>query len=156
MEIRNGYIRKYIHLVFKGEELGQFERVGWFSDEREALENSHGAIFERHWVEAENKKQIQNKILRLIMTREKILRGCEWSKLNLPQHCVDEIHYAHLLQFSHKAGVKKYTSANGKIVHPSDLASRGVSIATLLSEIDKCDILCANCHTYYTHEIERK
>ena len=123
-------IRKNLYLVFKGEELGQFERVGWFSDEREAL--------------------------RLIMTREKILKGCEWSRLGLPQFCVNEIYYAHLLQFSHNAGVEKYTSANGKIVHPSDLPSRGVSIATLLSELDKCSVLCANCHTYYTHEIERK
>lgn len=148
--------RKYIYLVFKGDNLGDFERVGWFSDEREALENSHGAIFEKHWVEAENKKQLHTKILRLIMTREKILKGCEWSKLGLPQFCVDEIHYAHLLQFSHNKGETKYTTAKGTIVHPSDLASRGVSIATLLNEIDKCSILCANCHTYYTHEIERK
>ena len=149
-------LRKYIYLVFKGEELGQFERVGWFSDEREALENSHEAIFERHWVEAENKKQLHAKVLRLIMTREKILKGCEWSRLGLPQFCVDEIHYAHLLQFSHNKGETKYTTAKGTIVHPSDLVSRGVSIATLLSEIDKCSVLCANCHTYYTHEIERK
>jgi hypothetical protein len=148
--------RKNLYLVFRGDNLGEFERVGWFSDEREALENSHGSIFEKHWIEAENKKSLHSKALRLIMTREKILRGCEWSKLGLPQYCADEIHYAHLLQFSHKAGVKKYTSANGKIVHPSDLPSRGVSIATLLNEIDMCDILCANCHTYYTHEIERK
>ena len=148
--------RKYMYLVFKGDNLGEFERVGWFSDEREALENSQGAIFERHWVEAETKKQIHTKVLRLIMTREKILKGCEWSKLGLPQFCVDEIHYAHLLQFSHNKGETKYTTAKGTIVHPSDLASRGVSIATLLSEIDKCSILCANCHTYYTHEIERK
>ena len=148
--------RKYIYLVFKGEELGQFERVGWFSDEREALENSHEAILEKHWVEAETKKQIHNKILRLIMTREKILKGCEWSRLGLPQFCVDEIHYAHLLQFSHNKGETKYTTAKGTIVHPSDLVSRGVSIATLLQEIDKCSVLCANCHTYYTHEIERK
>ena len=149
-------LRKYIYLVFKGEELGQFERVGWFSDEREALENSHEAIFERHWVEAENKKQLHAKVLRLIMTREKILKGCEWSRLGLPQFCVDEIYYAHLLQFSHNKGETKYTTAKGTIVHPSDLVSRGVSIATLLSEIDKCSVLCANCHTYYTHEIERK
>ena len=148
--------RKNLYLVFKGDNLGEFERVGWFSDEREALENSHNAILEKHWVEAENKKQIHSKALRLIMTREKILKGCEWSKLGLPQFCVDEIHYAHLLQFSHNKGETKYTTAKGKIVHPSDLASRGVSISTLLNEIDKCSILCANCHTYYTHEIERK
>jgi hypothetical protein len=149
-------LRKYIHLVFKGEELGQFERVGWFSDEREALENSHEAIFERHWVEAETKKQLHTKVLRLIMTREKILRGCEWSKLGLPQHCADEIYYAHLLQLSHNVGVQKYRTTKGNLVHPSDLVSRGVSVATLLNEIDKCSVLCANCHTYYTHEIERK
>ena len=148
--------RKNLYLVFKGDNLGEFERVGWFSDEREALENSHGAIFEKHWVEAENKKSLHSKSLRLIMTREKILKGCEWSKLGLPQFCVDEIHYAHLLQFSHNKGETKYTTAKGAIVHPSDLVSRGVSIATLLNEIDKCSVLCANCHTYYTHEIERK
>jgi hypothetical protein len=146
--------RKNLYLVFKGENTDQFERVGWFSDEREALENSHEAIFEAHDVVAENKKSLHNKALRLIMTREKTLRGCEWFKLGIKQSCANELFY-YQLQFSHKSGVQKYTSANGKIVHPSDLASRGVSIATLLNEIDKCDILCSNCHAIVTFQHER-
>jgi hypothetical protein len=146
--------RKNLYLVFKGENTDQFERVGWFTNEREALENSHGAIFEAHDIVAENKKSLHNRALRLIMTREKTLRGCEWFKLGIKQSCANELFY-YQLQFSHKQGVEKYTSANGKIVHPSDLASRGVSIATLLNEIDKCDILCSNCHAIVTFQHER-
>jgi hypothetical protein len=150
-----GYkMKTEICLVFKGEELGQFERVGWFTDRYEALENSHEAIFEAHEVYGENKKQLHARVLRLIMTREKTLRGCEWAKLGIKQSCANELFY-YQLQFSHKQGVTKYTSTNGKIVHPSDLASRGVSISTLLNEINKCDILCANCHAIVTFQNER-
>ena len=147
-------LKKSIYLVFNGENTNEFKRVNWFTDKYEALENSHEAIFEAHDVVAENKKALHARVLRLIMTREKILRGCEWEKLGVKQSCANELFY-YQLQFSHKQGVTKYTSANGKIVHPSDLASRGVSIATLLSEIDKCDILCSNCHAIVTFQHER-
>jgi hypothetical protein len=143
-----------LYLVFKGDNTDQFERVGWFTNKYEALENSHEAIFEAHEVYAETKKQLHTKVLRLIMTREKTLKGCEWSKLGIKQSCADELFY-YQLQFSHKQGVSKYTSRNGKIVHPSDLASRGVSISTLLNELDKCDILCSNCHAIVTFQHER-
>ena len=143
-----------LYLVFKGDNSDQFERVGWFTNKYEALENSHEAIFEAHEVTGETKKQLHAKVLRLIMTREKTLKGCEWSKLGIKQSCASELFY-YQLQFSHKQGVTKYTSTNGKIVHPSDLASRGVSISTLLKELDKCDILCANCHAIVTFQNER-
>jgi hypothetical protein len=143
-----------LYLVFKGDNTDQFERVGWFTNKYEALENSNEAIFEAHEVYAETKKQLHTKVLRLIMTREKTLKGCEWAKLGIKQSCANELFY-YQLQFSHKQGVTKYTSTNGKIVHPSDLASRGVSISTLLSELDKCDILCSNCHAIVTFQHER-
>jgi hypothetical protein len=147
-------LKQNLYLVFKGENFGEYERVGWFTNKYEALENSHGAIFEAHDVNAETKKQLHTKVLRLIMTREKTLKGCEWSKLGIKQSCADELFY-YQLQFSHKQGVTKYTSTNGKIVHPSDLASRGVSISTLLKELDLCDVLCANCHAIVTFQNER-
>ena len=150
-----GYkMKAELYLVFKGDNSDQFERVGWFTNKYEALENSHEAIFEAHEVYAETKKQLHAKVLRLIMTREKTLKGCEWSKLGIKQSCANELFY-YQLQFSHKQGVTKYTSTNGKIVHPSDLASRGVSITTLLNELDKCDILCSNCHAIVTFQHER-
>ena len=150
-----GYkMKTEIYLVFKGDNSDQFERVGWFTNKYEALENSHEAIFEAHEVTGETKKQLHAKVLRLIMTREKTLKGCEWRKLGIKQSCANELFY-YQLQFSHKQGVAKYTSTNGKIVHPSDLASRGVSITTLLNELDKCDILCSNCHAIVTFQHER-
>lgn len=144
-----------LYLVFKGDNVDQFERVGWFTNKYEALENSHGAIFETHEVYGETKKQLHAKVLRLIMTREKTLKGCEWAKLGIRQSCANGLFY-YQLQFSHRINVTKYTSTNGKIVHPSDLASRGVSINTLLNELDKCDILCSNCHAIVTFQHERQ
>jgi 5-methylcytosine-specific restriction endonuclease McrA len=32
----------------------------------------------------------------------------------------------------------------------SDMVRKGISIATLMAEIEKCEILCANCHRRHT------
>ena len=39
-----------------------------------------------------------------------------------------------------------HTDPNEKDFHISDMASSGYSWLTIMKEIDKCEILCANCH----------
>lgn len=47
-----------------------------------------------------------------------------------------------VLQFDHVRGTK--------VGDVTDLAKRGVSIAKLQEEVDKCEIVCANCHVRRT------
>jgi hypothetical protein len=61
------------------------------------------------------------------------------------------------LDFDHVNTITKYRNASGKIVHLADMIKGNrYSIATVLAEIAKCRVLCANCHRIYTHEIQRK
>lgn len=59
------------------------------------------------------------------------------------------------LQFAHIDASTKYRDRNGKIVEPSDMIKgrhrSRYSRATVLAEIEKCIILCANCHAEITH-----
>lgn len=45
------------------------------------------------------------------------------------------------LDFDHVRGVKEFTVSQGNR-----------SRATVLAEIEKCDVVCANCHRIRTHE----
>lgn len=54
------------------------------------------------------------------------------------------------LQFAHRDGVTKYRTQSGRVVHPSDMVGR-YSPATILREIDLCDVKCSNCHAIETH-----
>jgi hypothetical protein len=58
-----------------------------------------------------------------------------------------------VLQFAHKDPADKYRTRTGKVVNPTDLMkySSGYSFKVILAEIDKCDVLCANCHAEQTH-----
>ena len=51
-----------------------------------------------------------------------------------------------VLEFDHVRGIKKYDI--------SSLIRRGYSVATVQSEIDKCEVRCANCHRKVTYERE--
>lgn len=75
-------------------------------------------------------------------------------ELKLARGCIDCGYNAHprALQFDHRPGVEK----RGIIPH---FVSSGTSMATLLTEIDKCDVRCANCHAVKTAErpsVERR
>lgn len=48
------------------------------------------------------------------------------------------------MQFDHVRGEKAFT-----IGHAVRVVSR---IEALLTEIEKCDVVCANCHAIRTHE----
>lgn len=49
-----------------------------------------------------------------------------------------------VLEFDHVRGSKLYTIAN--------MPTKKCSLDTVIAEIAKCDIRCANCHRLVTHE----
>jgi hypothetical protein len=59
------------------------------------------------------------------------------------------------LQFAHIDPSTKYRDRYGKVVEPSDMIKgkhrSRYSPATVYAEIEKCIILCANCHAEHTH-----
>jgi hypothetical protein len=84
---------------------------------------------------------------RRITNRIKVERGCEECGFNT---------HPSALQFDHIDPATKYRTKSGKIVHPSDMIKGGrYALETVLAEIAKCRILCANCHAIYTHTTQR-
>jgi hypothetical protein len=53
------------------------------------------------------------------------------------------------LQFDHLNPATKYRTKSGKIIHPSDLF-RSCSLAVMNTEVNHCQILCANHHAEKT------
>lgn len=58
------------------------------------------------------------------------------------------------LQLDHIDPSTKFVNKNGRRLNPSDLVY--YSQATLMAEVKKCRVLCANCHSIYTHSEQRK
>ena len=62
------------------------------------------------------------------------------------------------LHFDHRDPSTKYRTRTGRAVHPADMIKAGrdgfprYSWATILGEISKCDVRCANCHAAVTTE----
>lgn len=60
------------------------------------------------------------------------------------------------LHFDHRDPATKYRTAMGRAVHPADMIKAGrdgmprYSWATILGELSKCDVRCANCHAERT------
>ena len=60
------------------------------------------------------------------------------------------------LHFDHRDPSTKYRTVTGRAVHPADMIKAGrdgfprYSWATILGEISKCDVRCANCHAART------
>jgi hypothetical protein len=60
------------------------------------------------------------------------------------------------LQFDHIDPSTKYRTKSGKLVHISDMAKGNrYGLQTVMNEVQKCRVLCANCHAHYTHETQR-
>lgn len=77
----------------------------------------------------------------------KTLAGCELCGYNADPRA---------LQFDHVDPATKYRTKAGKVVHPSDLIKGNrYSLKTVLAEIAKCRVLCANCHAVHTHRVQR-
>ena len=56
------------------------------------------------------------------------------------------------LTFDHLEPKKKYRTKTGKLVHLSDMIKGNrYSLNTVLKEIEKCRILCFNCHMESTY-----
>ena len=66
-------------------------------------------------------------------------------KKNVP--CMDcgEKYPHYVMDYDHRPGVVKIDKINR-------LCNRGVSLKKIQTEIDKCDLVCANCHRSRTYE----
>ena len=83
--------------------------------------------------------------IRQALDTYKITKGCA--------ECGYKGHAA-ALQFDHIDPATKYRTASGKVVHPSDMVGR-YSVETIIAEIAKCRVVCANCHAIHTHTVQR-
>ena len=91
--------------------------------------------------------KVDSQTSRSITNRIKTDRGCEV--------CGYNTHPA-ALQFDHIDPTTKYRTKSGKVVHPSDMIKGNrYSLETVLVEIAKCRVLCANCHAVHTHTVQR-
>lgn len=60
------------------------------------------------------------------------------------------------LEFDHMDPATKYRTRDGRLVHLADMVKGGrYSLDTILAEIAKCRVLCANCHAVHTHTVQR-
>jgi hypothetical protein len=75
------------------------------------------------------------KFIRRVKDEIKLFTGCK--------HCGYDEH-PRALDFHHR-------ERSGKDFEVSTGAGAAISLAKLLSEISKCDVLCANCHRIETH-----
>ena len=60
------------------------------------------------------------------------------------------------LHFDHLDPSSKYRNRKGKPVHIADMVKGNrYALSTILVEIAKCRVLCANCHAIHTHTVQR-
>jgi hypothetical protein len=85
--------------------------------------------------------------VRAIVDAIKTAAGCESCGYNA---------HACALQFDHLDPATKYRTRNGNLVHPADMVKGArYALSTILAEIAKCRVLCANCHAVHTHKVQR-
>lgn len=61
------------------------------------------------------------------------------------------------LTFDHLNPANKYRTKSGNLVHLSDMIKGNrYSLKTVLTEIEKCRVLCFNCHMETTYDELRK
>jgi hypothetical protein len=94
------------------------------------------AYYERHKVRRSATMRARQKQMRVLVAGIKLGRGCDKCGYN---RC------ASALQFHHRGSDKISTIAR--------MVASGNSLAAITAEIDKCALLCANCHTE-VHEAE--
>ena len=61
------------------------------------------------------------------------------------------------LDFDHLNPENKYRTRTGRLVHVADMVKgERYGLPTILEEISKCRVLCANCHRVHTHRVQRR
>jgi len=87
-----------------------------------------------------NKKKMQAKAA----VRQKV-RCQNWKDLKDNKACMDckVVHRWIALEYDHR-------DASTKVDDVSIMVAHGLSTTTILAEIAKCDLVCANCHRYRT------
>ncbi len=85
---------------------------------------------------------------RMYATRKRSkVRAREFIQKYREEHpCVDcgETNWL-VLQFDHLPGFEKFKAV-------ANMSQGGYSVTRIQLEIDKCEVVCANCHTIRTHE----
>lgn len=101
------------------------------------------AAAQKRWYEKNKQQHIANAGVRKKKAVEDAREYVRAIKEN--SGCVDckKSYPYYVLQFDHLSD-KAYTIA--------DMILSGYSIKTIQKEIDKCDIVCANCHMFRTHK----
>lgn len=94
------------------------------------------------WYQANREKRIlqikadQNK-KRLFIRDYKEARGC--------MDCGNSFPYF-VLELDHR-------DPKTKLINPADMVRQGWGLDKIKAELDKCDVVCANCHRFRTHQI---
>lgn len=101
------------------------------------------AASQKRWYEKNKKKHIANVAARKAQVVEQVTAQVRELKESTP--CTDcGVKYPYyVMDFDHLSD-KEYPIAN--------MISQGYSMETVQKEIDKCEIVCANCHRVRTHE----
>lgn len=89
---------------------------------------------------------------RRFMDKWKTNKGCE--AVDLEGNVCGYNAHASALQFDHIDPSTKYRTKGGNTVDPSHMAR--FKRETLIAELEKCRVLCANCHMVYTFTIQRE
>lgn len=78
----------------------------------------------------------------------KLARGCKQCQYPTAElrATVEPSVLAQTLDLDHRDPSDKYRTANGKVVHPSDMINKDYALSTVMREVSKCDVLCKNCH----------
>ena len=95
-------------------------------------------------------RRIISQNVRAIVDAIKLARGCE------DPFCHGYPRVASALQFDHIDPTTKYRTRTGRLVHLADMIKGGrYALSTIMAEIAKCRVLCANCHAVHTHTVQR-
>jgi hypothetical protein len=108
-----------------------------YKDKRQRLEAGR-----RHY--AKNSEEVKEKVaLNNRLLRQRNREYVNSVKANMPCADCGVIYPPYVMQFDHVSDNKRDNVAN--------LVRSGVSIKTLQTEINKCELVCSNCHIERTH-----
>lgn len=134
-------------------ELSELARVGsWRERNRDSRPREEGVeqMFEHTAIYAlslaiasENPRATYAQKVRLLADRVKVSAGCAVCGFDRNPRA---------LEFDHINPATKYTTASGRVVHPSDMMSGRYSLGTVIAEMLKCRVICARCHAIHSAE----